>query len=143
MDPLNFLTLQFVLFAIGVSAVVFLIRTMVEYFLPKAKVTKLWNSLILIILPITVGGLLGFFLQLYPYPPGFSGIGNHIIYGLGAGSLSSIIWKTLKELLGGKIQGIIGVLAGNNNVVVNNNLPSNTSTDQQQGMSSNSNPDPK
>ncbi len=111
MDPLAFLTWQFVLFSLSVMAVMFVVRTIVEYFIKLSKSSKLWNSLILPIAPIFVGGLMAYVLKMYPYSPGLDGKANHILFGLVGGLLSTIIFKVVKELLGGKISQMVGAAA--------------------------------
>ena len=116
MDPLAFLTWQFVMFSLFVAAIMYVLRTIVEYAIPKAKTAKLWNSLLLMILPVIIGGLMGWLLKAYPYATGLTSIGDHIGYGSVAGLLSTIVFKVVKELLGSKIaaaaQGVLSAVSG-------------------------------
>lgn len=117
MDPLAFLTWQFVMFALFVATLMYILRTVLEYFFPKLTTAKIWNSLLLMILPVLIGGFLGWFLNAYPYATGLTTKMDHLAYGSVAGLLSTIIFKVVKELLGSKIsQAITGVMGVVSNV---------------------------
>jgi hypothetical protein len=127
MDPILqvLLSWQFVLFGLAVSAVLYVFRLIVEYFATVFKqdlsASKLWNNLILPIAPILFGVIAGLLLKKFPYP-GFvadaNGVilrGDRIIFGLVAGSLSTVMYRVIKSLLYQKLvsvaQGLNGTTA--------------------------------
>ncbi|MCZ2224563.1 MAG: hypothetical protein LC122_13140 [Chitinophagales bacterium] len=99
---------QFVLLCLGISAVVYIIRLVVEYLLQTfhKKESKLWVAVILPALPIFVGLFFGLKINSYPYPEGVSTLGAHSIFGLVAGLLSGLVYKIVKELISSKSQNM-------------------------------------
>ena len=97
------LSWQFIVFALAIAALIFVIRQSVEYFIVKLKIKKIWNNLFLPILPVIVGGLLGFLLKTYPYPNGVTTIEGRTIFGLVAGLMSGLLYRVIKSLLFSKI----------------------------------------
>lgn len=103
MDPfLQFLTWQFVMFCMGVATITSVIRNMVEFAYEDAKKTKLWTKLILVVMPVVIGGIAGAFLT-GPYPEGINDRDSRIIYGIVAGLFSSQLYRILKGILNAKI----------------------------------------
>lgn len=119
MDPILqiFLSWQFLIFCVAIIAVVFIIRKIAEYGLanwaPIMKETKLWNDLILPILPVVVGFLGGLAIKSYPYPYGLTNTVSRCIFGLGAGLLSTLLYKVLALLIQQKIAGLMTPTASN------------------------------
>lgn len=107
MDPIleMFFSWQFIVFSLAVAAVIFVIRTVVEYFVQKSKpaVKKLWHDLFLPILPVFVGGFIGHFFKSYPYPNDLTSDGNRIVFGVVAGLLSGLLYRVIKSLIMQKI----------------------------------------
>lgn len=104
------LSWQFIVFGLAVAALIFVIRQFIEYGLlnwfkinSKAKKMKLWHDLFLPILPVVLGGLLGFIFKTYPYPNGLSTNGGRVIFGLVAGLMSGLLYRVIKSLLFQKI----------------------------------------
>lgn len=120
MDLFAFLSWQFVFFSLGVMAVIFVLRTTLEYCFSSLKTSNLWNSLILTISPVILGGLMAFLLKAYPYSTGLTSSGDHILFGAIAGLFSGLIFRVVKTTLGQQISGLvssIGInLPGANNV---------------------------
>ena len=150
MDPLAFLTWQFILFSLGIMAVLLVIRRVVEYIFSKVKDSKFWNELVLTTAPIVIGGIMGFLFKAYPFATGFVTPGDHIIYGIVAGMLSGIIYKIVKGLLGNKIQSVVSNVASNMGLggvvtptVVTANPPQLQSNMNQLGAQVNSKPENK
>lgn len=108
MDPLAFLSWQFVMFSLFVAVIMQILRTILEYFFPRLTTLKIWNSLLLMLLPIFIGALLGKLLPTYPFATGFTTTFEHIGYGAVAGLLSTVLFKVIKELLVGKVTGLVG-----------------------------------
>ena len=112
MDPIltMLVTWQFVVFGLAIAALIFVIRKLIEFLLldwfkvsQKSKVSKLWNDLMLPVLPVLIGGLCGFLFKTYPYPNELSFNGGRIIFGLVAGLMSGLLYRVIKSLLFSKI----------------------------------------
>src|SRR5665213_1279610 len=107
MDPLAFYTWNFVLFSLGIAAIMFVFRTIVEYTFPKVKVKKFWNELLLPILPIIFGGISSILLKLYPFTTGLTSVGDHLIFGIVAGLISGLVYKVTKGMLLNKLLTVV------------------------------------
>jgi hypothetical protein len=127
MDPLAFLTWQFVLFSLIVAAIMYVFRTILEFCFPQLTTIKVWNSLLLMLLPIFIGAGLGLWWKMYPYATGLTTSAEHIGYGAVAGLLSTVLFKVIKELLVNKITNTVstigGVVGGVFSPGVNTNTP--------------------
>jgi hypothetical protein len=111
MDPILqvLLSWQFVLFGLAVAMVMYVFRLIVEYIAGAVKAdltkSKLWNELVLPILPIALGVLGGWLVTNFPYPgftPNAAGIvarGDRLIFGLVAGGFSTMMYRVIKALL--------------------------------------------
>ena len=105
MDPIlqMFLSWQFIIFCLAISAVIFVIRSVFEYliinYITSVKNLKLWKELILPILPVSIGCFLGWQIKSYPYPPDLSFTGGRIIFGMVAGLLSGLVYRVIKGIL--------------------------------------------
>ena len=111
MDPILqvLLSWQFILFGLAVAAGVFVIRRIVEYFISlktDPKNVKLWNDLVLPILPVVLGPASAVFISAFPYPDGLTTKPSRFIFGLVAGLLSGLIYRVFKSLLQQKIDGV-------------------------------------
>lgn len=111
MDPILqvLLSWQFVFFSLAIAAVVYVIRLFVEYMAEVLKrdlsKSHLWNDFLLPVLPILVGVAGALLLKKFPYP-GFTANakgnflrGDRLIFGLVTGSLSSLLFRSIKALL--------------------------------------------
>jgi hypothetical protein len=111
MDPIlqTLFSWQFVLFGMSVAAVMFVIRKIVEYLISTrtdlAKNSKLWNDLILPILPVVLGAVGALTIKQYPYPYGLTTNASRFIFGLVAGLLSTLLYRVFKALLFQKNDG--------------------------------------
>ena len=94
MDPTlqTLFSWQFLIFGLAVAALVFVIRTVVEFF-DTAKKSKLWNALVLPILPVILGGVIGRFFISFPYPDGLTHKWDRVVFGLVAGLLSTLLYR--------------------------------------------------
>lgn len=105
----GFLTWQFLVFALAIGAVVFVIRQLIEYWMtawwplkgwkaanPDAK---LWRELILPILPVNLGLAAALLATNYPYPEGFGSTAGRIGWGLVAGFTSGMFVRLYKSFL--------------------------------------------
>lgn len=112
---------QFLLFCLGIAAVTFVIRKLVEYFvldnskLPGNKASKLWRELLLPIGPVVGGALLGLVAAKYPYPEGIDSVSGRVIFGLVAGLLSGLVYRVLTGMLKKTAQSAANTLSGDSN----------------------------
>lgn len=107
MDPIlqMFLSWQFIVFSLAIAAIIFVIRTAVEFFIKNTKSTakKIWQDLLLPILPVFVGGLSAFLIKSYPYPNDLTANGSRVVFGVVAGLLSGLLYRVIKSLVSQKI----------------------------------------
>lgn len=96
-------SLQFLLFCLGLAAVIFVVRRFVEYFVKAKSVIKLWHELILPVFPVLLGGVTGLLAKMYPYPEGIVSVSGRVLFGLVAGLLSGLVYRVIKSLLKAKI----------------------------------------
>lgn len=115
MDSINtLLSWQFLLFCLSIYAIIFLIRTIVEYFCPRFTEGNLWNNLLLLIAPPIIGAVLGYYATQYAYPNQLTSLSGRVMFGASAGLFSSFIYRVLKAQLKSTIQGYLtSVLPGN------------------------------
>lgn len=119
MDPILQILLgwQLVIFSLGIAAVIVVIRRIVDYILDNftrfSQHTKIWNGLILPILPVLLGGIAGGVLSNFPYPDGLTVNYDRVIFGLVAGLFSTLLYKVINSLLGDKLNTIVNGLMGN------------------------------
>lgn len=99
---------QFLIFGSAIAAVMFVIRKIIEYAManwsPLAKESKLWNDLLLPILPVLLGAFGALVFKTYPYPDGLVTGGGRFIFGLVAGLLSTLIYRVTKAMITQKIK---------------------------------------
>lgn len=102
---------QFVLFSLSVVAVTTVFRTIVEYLLSNVKIivkeSKLWNDLILPILPVVIGPVGAILVNGYPYPDGILTSDARFVFGLVAGLLSGLMYRVIKAILNQKISAVL------------------------------------
>jgi hypothetical protein len=97
---------QFILFSLGVFAMVWVIRTIVEFIIPQTDGHKIWEKLILPLLPITIGTIIGFLATKYAYPDGLVSLSDRLFFGSVAGMFSSCVYQVTKGMLKDKIQSL-------------------------------------
>lgn len=111
MDLLSiFLTWQFLIFCLGLSAITFVVRKVAEYLmsnfhvLSNKRLAVLWKSVLLPIGPVVNGAVAGFLADGFPYPEslGASAYGR-FSFGLVAGLFSGLIYRVVVELLKSKL----------------------------------------
>lgn len=113
---------QFLLFCLGIAAVTFVIRKLVEYFvldnpkMPGNKASKLWRELLLPIGPVCGGALLGLVAGKYPYPEGIHSVSGRVIFGLVAGLLSGLVYRVISGMLKKTTQTATNALTGSESV---------------------------
>jgi hypothetical protein len=102
------LSFQFVLFSLGIFTIVWVIRTIVEYVLPNADGNKLWEKLILPLMPPVIGTVVGLFATKYAYPDGLTTLSDRLFFGSVAGMFSSCVYQVAKGMLKDKLQSLTG-----------------------------------
>lgn len=113
MDPILqiLLSFPFVIFCLGIAAVVFVFRTFIEYLMTVSKLVakeyKFWNDFFLPVSPVVIGSIIGFYFKSYPYPNGLTTDGDRIMFGLVAGLFSTLTYRVVKALLFQKIQEVL------------------------------------
>lgn len=105
-----FLSWQFMIFCLGLAAVGFIMRKIVEYTvldnprMPGNKNSMIWRTLILPIAPVITGAVAGYLAKNYPYPDGLGASEyGRISFGLVAGLLSGLVYRVINEILKSKI----------------------------------------
>lgn len=112
MDNIIGLSLNFVFLCLGLYAVTFVLRKIVEYAvldnpkMPGSKTSKFWTDVFLPIAPVVNGILFGAFAKMYPWPVGFSSFTARVIIGLAAGALSGTVYRVVQALIKAKVPGI-------------------------------------
>lgn len=105
------LSWQFLVFGIAVAAVMSVLRTLIEYLMtswaPVAKESKLWNELLLPILPVIIGSCAAVYDRTFPYPDGLTTKGGRLVFGLVAGLLSTLFYRVVKALIDQKLGMIL------------------------------------
>jgi hypothetical protein len=101
------LSWQFLLFALGIFVPVWIIRKITEYFIPSASGNKLWEKLILPLMPIVVGSIVSYFATAYAYPLGLTSTSGRLMFGSVAGLLSGLIYQVINGMLKSTIQTYI------------------------------------
>lgn len=98
---------QFILFGLGVSVIMWFLRTILEYIYPTIDKIKFWSELCVPLLPPTIGGVMSYFATKYAYPDGITSLSGRILFGSVAGLLSGLIFQVAKGMLKDKIQGFV------------------------------------
>ncbi len=104
MDPLSmFLSWQFLLFCVAAFGITSVIRTVVEYIIKRVlKESGLWRDMILPILPVIVGGLMGWILKSFPYPESLANKDFRVVFGISAGLLCTLVYRVIVALINKK-----------------------------------------
>lgn len=107
MDPILSILLswQLVIFGLAIYAIVFVVRTLVEYKLPSTY-EKFWEDVFLPIFPVVIGAVGAYFIKAFPYPDGLTTTVSRVIFGLGVGLLSTTLYRVIFALMGQKITAV-------------------------------------
>lgn len=101
------LSWQFLIFCLAIFAITFVLRTIVEYFISNytsfTKEAKLWNQVVLPILPILIGAVSAVLAKQYPFPEDLHSISGRLAFGLVAGLSCGPVYKLYNALLSSKI----------------------------------------
>ena len=115
----TFLSLQFLFFCLGIAAITFVLRKIVDYILTLKGLqnNKLWNELILPIMPVILGVLCASVAKRYPFPDIFGvSVSAKMNFGLVAGLFSGLVYKIIKGLLSQKLPANIAKVLTNVNL---------------------------
>jgi len=97
-----FMTWNFLLLSLAISAILFVIRTIAENKW-NLKDNHWWNNVIMPIAPIVIGCLFGAIAVGFPYPAEIVKISGRICFGIVAGLFSGQTFKVVRGLLSAKI----------------------------------------
>ena len=97
------LSFPFVLLSLGVSAIVFVFKTIAEEVVEELVISHWFQKVVLPVLPVLIGALLGLLCKAYTYPEGVSGYSGRCIFGIVAGLASSSIYTIVKQTLRGLV----------------------------------------
>lgn len=114
------LSWQFVLFALAIAALTFVIRKIVEFAIDSPniptgsmnKTSKLWTELILPILPVLLGAFSGLLAKTYPFPDGLNTLSARIAFGLVSGLLSGLVYRIIRGALASKAAAALNSITG-------------------------------
>jgi len=99
---------QFVLFCLGVAAITFVLRKLIEFFIldnpkmPGTRTSKFWTDLVLPTFPVLFGCLVGLLGKQYPYPETLNSTSGRVLFGMVAGLFSGLIYRVVKSFLSSK-----------------------------------------
>lgn len=100
-----FLTWQFVLLALGISAITYVIRTIIEYCvlnnpkMPGNSASRFWRDFVLVLLPVALGMIFPLVGKSFPYPQIIHEAYSRFLFGSTAGLLSPILYRVIKAML--------------------------------------------
>lgn len=94
---------QVIVICLAIFALVYVVRTIIEYKWPKVKENRFWREVFLPLAGIVSGVVIGAVAYVFPWP---AGIGEHIvnrmIFGGVAGLFSSFVYNRVKSWLKSK-----------------------------------------
>lgn len=100
-----FLTWQFVLLCLGIAAVTFLVRTLVEYFvldnpnMPGNSKSRFWRDVFLVMFPVILGIAFPWIGKSFPYPLQIHDPYSKILFCSVAGFFSPTLYRVIKAML--------------------------------------------
>jgi hypothetical protein len=114
----NFLSFSTLVFCLAVFAAVWVQRKLFDFFLPVLKATllkhsplflsnfiksktnllsKFYKEVLVPIAPIGTGGLMAYFVTMYPYPELFTNTSPRVFFGVVCGLVSAWVYKVAKK----------------------------------------------
>lgn len=89
------------LFCIGVYAILFILRKVLEGLLKKYDFANnyYWREVVLPILPSVIGVVCGVGMKFFPFPEGFTHWGPRALYGLVCGFASALVYKIAMSIV--------------------------------------------
>lgn len=109
----SFLSKEFVFFCLGIAALTYVFRIIVDFGLshPRSCATpnnRIWKELILPIFPIIIGGTIAYLAKSYPFPTEFVQHVGRTFFGMVSGMFSGLVYRIIKSLLSIKDQSTGG-----------------------------------
>lgn len=98
---------NFLLFSLTIFTIIWIIRSILEYFAPKLTTNMLWSNLILPIAPVFVGAITAYEATQYPFPDGLTSISARLMFGTVSGMFSGLVYQVAKGMLKNTIQQYI------------------------------------
>jgi hypothetical protein len=100
------LSLQFIIFCLGITAITFVLKKVIDFFISKRRSKKslFWSEVIVPILPVTLGGIMAAIIGKYPFPESVSSLSGRVFFGLVAGLLSGLVYRIVKSFLTSQIK---------------------------------------
>jgi hypothetical protein len=71
---------------------------------PLSTAQRVWEMVILPIVPVLVGILIALFVKTWPYPPGLTATGPRVLYGAICGFFSTWAYRVISALITQKFQ---------------------------------------
>src|SRR3990167_10552256 len=102
MDLNQFFSLNTIVLCLGIFALTFLARRVIETTWKGAVKNRYWREIFLPTSGIITGILLGWIATMFPWPQGLDSASGRILYGATAGLLSSFIYNRVKAWLKSK-----------------------------------------
>ncbi len=96
----SLVTVQTVLFCIGISILVMVIRRIVEKLFPNAKNVKLWEEVLVPLGPYGTGALFAIFTKDLVTSPPMNSWALRLFYGLACGAASDLVYAKFKRWIG-------------------------------------------
>ncbi len=103
------LSYQFILFCLALSAITYVLRLAVQFFildnpkLPGSRTSKLWKELLLPIAPVLNGALFGWLIKGSIYPEMVHDTAGRVFFGLVAGLLSGLVYRVVWGMIKSKL----------------------------------------
>ena len=100
-----FFTWQFLLLCVGISAIWFVIRTLVESLilenphLPGSKTAKIWQDVIVLIGPVILGMIFPIFAKKFVYPVELTDNYSKFLFAASAGLAAPTIYRVMRAYL--------------------------------------------
>jgi hypothetical protein len=108
------LLLPFTIFAVSIFALTYVVRVVTADLFPALAAHAITRDLLTLV-PTALGALVAYLALGFPYPEGFASTSGRLIFGLAAGSLSALVYRTIKARLTGSPEAED---SSNGNVVV-------------------------
>jgi len=95
-----FLNWQTVLFALGIFVLTYITRLAVQFFWKAWRASRLYNDLLLHLMPIIMGGGVAAFALKYPWPEVLAvSLSARIFYGIFLGMICGLVYGRVRKML--------------------------------------------
>src|ERR1019366_2834477 len=89
---------QLIMFGLTIAGVMYVVQSFVDYFEASANV-KFYKTVMIPSMYIILGGMLGYFLNSFPYPDQLITNLDRVIFGIVAGLLAEPLYKLIRFVL--------------------------------------------